>query len=1450
MAEERSKEAYQAKQKFKPTHSETRKTFIESLAAELEKEGNIRAAMAVRARPMREQQRKDSRLIKRAQGKLRDSGISFVIAPDESGEWNEVRTKEGIERACLKENNRRFRQASDTPFLQPPLFDLVGPLGMGPDSDDIIGGDFVAPEGTDPHAVRLLEHLKMPDAVKNAPPVDIELNVEEYRKGWRKARENTSSGPSGLHFGHFKAGAEHDGIAEFEAIMANIPYRTGHSPESWQRGTNCMLLKKKDNFRVDKLRTILLYEADFNQNNKRAGRDMMYNAEQHGTIAKEQYGSRKGLSANDHSLNKRLTFDILRQKRKPGAHTATDALSCYDRIVHAVAGLAMRQQGLPQGPIVCMFSTIQRLLHYVRTIYGDSELFFDSNSELYIVPIQGVGQGNGAGPQIWAVVSSPVLEMLRDMGYGCFFRMAISGEELSFVGYAFVDDADLVVTAEGANDDYEAVAQQMQKAMDEWEGGIRATGGAVEPSKTHWYLIDFRWTNGDWRYATPEETPAFLTVLNCKGERLPLERLASDDAQRTLGVRQAPDGNNEAQFQYMVGVAKEWADNIRTGHLPRRLTWQSLNTAILKTLEYPLTATTLTEKECGEIMKPILKAGLSHSGIVSTLPRDLVFSPIKYQGLGLPDLYVTQGITHIQQILKFCRSQAITGTLLRCSMEELKVELGLPGPVLSKAFSAFGILATDSWLKHTWKFLSSNDMAIEDVLEEIPERAENDQYLMQAFYNAGFRGWELRRLNLCRLYLQVATISDLVTADGKTITLSAWEGQTDNRTARPAVEWPNQGRPGSSDWQRWQSALVNTFGLSRNRSLEVPIGNWKDKDSDWHWFYDPLSERLYHRKEDASLEYFPRAALRASRNALMKFIHSYPTDELPPSAIRASVEQQRSYWCLKAIDHRTRVQPETPNAPDDSTNLLQQTIDSLPDEAKWAVQEWSGSDDGAILAEAIRSGTAIGVSDGSFKDAYGTACLVLEGKDSTGRIVIPSIIPGQSSDQSAYRSELGGLFGLTVLVDVICRTHGVSAGSVEVGCDGAGALKQALEKEGEVEPTWQQFDLIAAIRDWKQHSPVKWKTRHILGHQDDNPNHVLDRWATLNCEMDRRAKEHHQQHYLNQQMYQQNIAGEPWRLLINGDKICRNFKLTIIDHVRGTRAKKYWDRKNRFKEGSSADVDWQATGDAMKSMPRARQHWLTKHASGFCATGKMMKRRGEWTTAKCPRCDEEIEDNQHVLQCRGAGAKEQWQEGIKSLRKWTTEQGTSCDISAAISDGLQAWYNNETPELDGYSREIQEVMQLQTKIGWQALLEGCPARGWAELQAEAYAGFGSKKSGRRWVAALIKKLAETAWQMWDHRNAVNTNNETAMASLEINNRIRSEFNLGFRTLDREARQLARRKPLRTLLQSSLEYRRAWMTRITAARSYQERLREERRPPREVLETIGYVEWIRQQTRNT
>ena len=95
--------------------------------------------------------------------------------------------------------------------------------------------------------------------------------------------------------------------------MYNIPYATGYSPSRYQFGTDAMLLKASKSRRIEKLRTIILYGAEFNFMNKILGRDMLANAESNNSLAPELFGSRKTKSAIELAVCKRLTLDITRQ---------------------------------------------------------------------------------------------------------------------------------------------------------------------------------------------------------------------------------------------------------------------------------------------------------------------------------------------------------------------------------------------------------------------------------------------------------------------------------------------------------------------------------------------------------------------------------------------------------------------------------------------------------------------------------------------------------------------------------------------------------------------------------------------------------------------------------------------------------------------------------------------------------------------------------------------------------------------------------------------------------------------------------------------------------------------------------------------------------------------------------------------------------------------------------
>ena len=133
------------------------------------------------------------------------------------------------------------------------------------------------------------------------------------------------------------------------------------------------------------------------------GRRAIQHAEDIDELAPEQYDSRKSRSAIDQALHKRLTYDIMRQLRKPGILCSNDAKSCYDRILHSSMALAYKRIGVPQQPIESMLLCIQNMRHHISTSYGISKESLQKTNPSS--PFQGILQGNGASPTTWVLIS-------------------------------------------------------------------------------------------------------------------------------------------------------------------------------------------------------------------------------------------------------------------------------------------------------------------------------------------------------------------------------------------------------------------------------------------------------------------------------------------------------------------------------------------------------------------------------------------------------------------------------------------------------------------------------------------------------------------------------------------------------------------------------------------------------------------------------------------------------------------------------------------------------------------------------------------------------------------------------------------------------------------------------------------------------------------------------------
>ena len=1071
-AEVKEREAYKKYWKFKKEAKEKQYTWLEGLANTIAIDKDLSKENIYKQLIQRESQRDTARKIKSALGRMKSGGVTKVEIEKADGRIDEVTTKEDIEHACMIENESKFRQTQNTPCMMEPMRSELGYNSNTEAGERILQGNYIAPPGTDQYTRELLKELKKATIKFPAPEAVITKKI--FQEGWKVMKEATSAGSiTGLHFGHLKACATDSFLSEFESSISHVPYATGYTPKSWQFGINVMLKKKAQVDLVTGLRTTVLTEADFNFNNKILGRQSLAHAEKNGLIAKEQYGSRKGKSAIEHAIHKRITYDILRQFRQPGALCSNDAKSCYDRIIHSIATLSYRRLGIASPPVDCMFRSIQNMKHHIRTTFGDSA--FTMSSEGTLVPFQGALQGNGASPATWVVISTPLLNMLRNAGNRGYFVEPISKKLHHLVGYAFVDDTDLIqVDLRDHSIGTEEVMEQMQNGINRWEGGLKATGGAIVPNKSWVYPIDFKFDrNGKWQYKKVDEIDFHFTVKDHNNDIHPLRQFEANIGKETLGVILAPDGNNKEAIKELRSKSEIWKEQIQSGHIDNKAAWQAISTTIMKSIQYPLPALTLTRKECAHIIAPILEIGLPKASICRNFPRAVLFGPKKEGGMGLWDPYNFQGLERISYLQEHLAADTMTGELIRTSIEAAKIEVGIGRDLFSLDYNTYETLLTPCWIKDVWKYAQLNNIMIHDyTTKNLQPKRRNDLFLMEIIAHEGFTNGELRRINRCRLYLQVITLSDVVDGYGDTFTCSS-KGIKDSTIASPYT-FPKQSKPDPRSIALWKKALKKSFPSIQGK-LRYRLGQWTIKTiEEFNWLYNPTSNTLYQR-DGLQWKIWTRNYTRGNLGRRPKFHYRTNGIHIPNNCCIATVKRTVNNNIIQITGWDQYVLKSEVNYKRDSLFCLHATL------------EYITTRDELILCDGIVNGNLKSVSDGSYQKEIeaGTAGWIIENESSTTSCTGKVKVTGSGEEQCSYRSELMGILALMTYIGNVCMKYEIKRGTVHIGCDGKGALDAIINKYEIVKSSRKHFDIISSIHRLIDFLPINWTFRHIKAHQDD-----------------------------------------------------------------------------------------------------------------------------------------------------------------------------------------------------------------------------------------------------------------------------------------------------------------------------------------------------------------------------
>lgn len=201
-------------------------------------------------------------------------------------------------------------------------------------------------------------------------------------------------------------------------------------------------------------------------------------------------------------MNRRLTADISRQRRAPLAIASVDAQTCYNRMAHSVASIAMQGWQVDPQAVRAMLLPIQRMKYFLRTAFGDSSAYFGGMRAL---PFQGGCQGNKGALVMWLVVSSRLVRLMHTRGLVNRIRAAISAAGVVFAGFLFVDDTDLIALVASRHEHAAQVIARIQEAVRTWHGGLRASGGALKPENAcgAWRTIRGKMDSGILRHRKP-----------------------------------------------------------------------------------------------------------------------------------------------------------------------------------------------------------------------------------------------------------------------------------------------------------------------------------------------------------------------------------------------------------------------------------------------------------------------------------------------------------------------------------------------------------------------------------------------------------------------------------------------------------------------------------------------------------------------------------------------------------------------------------------------------------------------------------------------------------------------------------------------------------------------------------------------------------------------------------
>jgi hypothetical protein len=1259
-------------------------------------------------------------------------------------EWTEIEDNSSIYSLLLKKNAQQLMRSAHSPFAYGKIVDGCGTEGDGPLTNKILENSLTNQERYD----LINEHADVRDELDTfitalARPKDNNGNIindfewkygiEEYRKTFRRTRECTACGPSGLNMSFWKAIAEDDDLAEVQAFLIEKAFQFGFTYTRWKTSWHCMLKKDSAPY-LHRLRIIQLFEGDFNGALKYLlGRLLMYHIVNTNQCDTQAFGSIPGKTAHDALITLQLTYDHSRVKKMPIASLFNDAAGCYDRIRSLLSYLCMVRVGCPSGIAYCHSLTQREMVHHVKTSAGPStdNIKWGPFQETIITEengvksirgnIGGIGQGGGASPVGWLAVLLVMIQTYSKYTSGITLSDPMGLYSLALFIISYVDDNTLVQSF-NQTQTMPSILSQLQFCLTRWHNILKITGGDLALEKCTFCILKWKWRGAFATLETIHTSPGILRVDNTE-----IKRLEPNRGTRVLGVRMAMNGSFQDELIYRRQQSRTMANKLYCSWLSHLDAFMVYKTRFGPAAEYPLLVTTFSKQEIESIQKPFIHLLLPKIGLNRHTPLAVVHGPMFRGGLGLTTLEEVQVTKHFNSFQSHIRRDDDIGKGLKLQTMVQQLEIGCGRLFFNTDPVVYSYGTKNTRLGYLWKQCYRYSITVSMQQEWHPSGCNDERPTVMDFIVQLFpkskpkRDIQLRRINACRLYLKILWVDDLLIDPLDTaIDVDIVNGHKIN--TRSSLDFPFQARPSKADFVLWKDSV--------HRSLCVYRTN-------------PHTQR-----------------------AVVRSRLPPPGPILPSSSIHSDYHD-----ILKAISGH---------------DSLSQKFDHLPIQFKDIVGNLHlPDDDGQSFLTSLKHGNAALASDGSFMEHLykGTHAYILVSKDTDfGQIKGSATCPHSDHMSSAPAEHYGAIAVIVILIVLLYHYEedGLGWPAVTLYIDNEEVVNRGQNRNPKFRNVKQymvhDYDLWMVTNCLLGSIQLKVNFEWVRGHQeldDQNENIAaillnteVDKLATKQYEKQEPPKHrgafhsgivcYHQKGFHVQRIRNAISARESDDSLIQY-YLDHGWTMQLISLVDWINMESFLKTRHPIDRCNIIQSmhDWQHTGSQKsKFMPR---RCSDEHGDNHKSEGQYGEYEGE-----CPFECGHTESPFHYMQCTGDILSTARKIGKEALEQSLTKMHTAPSLQEAILQGIFCWEDSTEYELDETSHKYlfdeahTRLLTSQRDIGWDKFIKGYLSKDWGYIQEQYYRHTKSinhrKFTRNNWVVQLLRSLHTYRHSIWMTRN--------------------------------------------------------------------------------------------------